>query len=194
MTQLGIKNACRWLDWSEDKVRKAFSEVVASGLIVAPDDRQLPAMSGNDRQLPGNDLLRIEENREEKRREEENVAPSVSAKPLAAAPADLDEIGHILSDRKVTVTLQHSWLEAFPDPLWIIAEIRKALAWEAANPARKKRNFGAFMTRWMSKGWDQRKGLVAITQVQTKTPEELELEAYVKRMRETKLTDFGDVP
>lgn len=63
----------------------------------------------------------------------------------------------IFNERKISLKLQERWTQAFPDIPWIAQEINKALAWEAANPTRRKKNFGAFVTRWMTKGWDVRK-------------------------------------
>lgn len=62
-----------------------------------------------------------------------------------------------LQKRSVKKEVQQRWLDAFPDAAWIVGEVRKALAWEDANPTRRKKNFGAFITRWLTKGWDYRK-------------------------------------
>lgn len=89
-------------------------------------------------------------------KKEGKVAP---IKNLIAAdfPLELGLISDVLIYRNVKPELAISWLSAFPDSSWIVSEVRKALAWETANPKRFKRNFGAFMTNWMNKGWDQRR-------------------------------------
>lgn len=91
---------------------------------------------------------------------ERTVAPSdesLRAEATRLFPNEYSEISEILEDRKVTVKLAWAWFAAFPDKRWVMGEIRKGLTWEAANPQRKKKDFGKFMTNWMNKGWDQRK-------------------------------------
>ncbi len=73
------------------------------------------------------------------------------------AIAELLLVDKIITPRGVPEKLQRSWLETFPDVDWIVLEIRKANAWELSNSKRKKKNFGAFITRWLTKGWDERK-------------------------------------
>lgn len=66
-------------------------------------------------------------------------------------------IDTVVQERKISEQVQLSWTQAFPDPEWVMAEIRKAIAWEASNPIRRKVNFSAFITRWLAKDWDRRK-------------------------------------
>ena len=88
--------------------------------------------------------------------ERTDIAPSSPSDKLEAI-AEFEPIRSILESRKVSVKIQRSWLEAYPDPDWLLSEIRKALSWEIANPKRTKKNFGAFMTNWFSRGWDRRR-------------------------------------
>lgn len=99
---------------------------------------------------------RQEEIREEERREEKSAEQSVPNVLAVIAPA-FEEISGTLASRGVGVKVQHAWLEAFPDGHWIIGEVRKAIAWESANPKRRKKNFGAFMTNWLTRSWDRRR-------------------------------------
>jgi hypothetical protein len=62
-----------------------------------------------------------------------------------------------LIERKAKGTLVRGWLEIFPEPDWILGELRKAHIWEEANPRKKKKDFGKFMTNWLTRGWDSRK-------------------------------------
>lgn len=63
----------------------------------------------------------------------------------------------VFTDRDVSSKITGSWEMAYPDPAWVIGEIHKAIAWENANPTRRKKDFGRFMTNWLNKGWDRRR-------------------------------------
>ena len=62
-------------------------------------------------------------------------------KPLEAVISCFQSLSETFRERSVTEKVQQSWIEAFPDSEWITEEIRKALAWELANPIRRKKNF-----------------------------------------------------
>lgn len=83
-----------------------------------------------------------------------NIAPSVFSKQLEA---DFSDLIDLFNQRQVKPKLVEGWVKAFPDVPWIKQEVFKAIAWEDSNPVRKKKNFGAFLTRWMTSGWDRRK-------------------------------------
>lgn len=51
----------------------------------------------------------------------------------------------------VTHRVQQAWVEAYHDPAWICAEMRKANAWIAANPKKAAKDFGRFFTSWLSR-------------------------------------------
>jgi hypothetical protein len=72
-------------------------------------------------------------------------------------PKSYLSIHPILLGRRVTQKLSETWEIAFPDSDWVVQQINKAIAWEAANPKRMKKDFGKFMTNWMNKGWDERR-------------------------------------
>jgi hypothetical protein len=76
---------------------------------------------------------------------------------LASAPEIFSGIAEVLTSRGVSVETQHAWSEAYPEADWICGEVRKAIAWETANPSRRKKNFGKFMTNWLNSGWDKRR-------------------------------------
>lgn len=65
-------------------------------------------------------------------------------------------IKEIILERKVNAKSQKAILEAFPDAPWVISEIRKMIAWEAANPSNKKKNFARFATNWLTRSWDKK--------------------------------------
>lgn len=67
------------------------------------------------------------------------------------------EMSDVFDQRNVKAKVTCSWVEAYPDPEWVMQEIRKALAWEVANSGRKKKDFGRFMTNWLARGWDKRR-------------------------------------
>lgn len=56
--------------------------------------------------------------------------------------------------RRVSEEKQTSFLEAFPDPRWIVQESIKAISWEKVNS--KKKDFSRFLFNWFSRGWDRR--------------------------------------
>jgi hypothetical protein len=88
--------------------------------------------------------------------EQTNEGCSERFERSGTAIAEFKVLETVLVEREVGEGLQRQWLETFPDAAWVISEIRKALLWETANPVRRKKRFGAFVTRWLTKGWDQR--------------------------------------
>jgi hypothetical protein len=85
------------------------------------------------------------------------------------------KVAKVLADRKVSAKTQLSWLDAYPDTRWIQQEILKAVAWETANPKKKKRHFARFMGGWLSRGWDKYTAKLPNSAINTKplSPEEL---------------------
>lgn len=77
----------------------------------------------------------------------------------AISPFDSnDVIGELL--KNVTHQLQKGWVETYPDPDWIMTELKRANVWILANPKRAPKDFGRFMSSWLSKGFESyRKGL-----------------------------------
>jgi len=58
-------------------------------------------------------------------------------------------------ERKVSAEAQQAFLDAYPDPKWVAQQVFKALAWEATNPAKRKKKFARFLGNWFSRGWDE---------------------------------------
>lgn len=50
--------------------------------------------------------------------------------------------------------LRRAWSLAYPN-LNVLEEVRKAHAWEVANPARQKRNRPRFLSNWLGRAWDK---------------------------------------
>lgn len=96
------------------------------------------------------------EEEEEKEGKGTDISSEQSRDLLEALP-EFSSISELLKLRRVSTKVQASWLAAFPDAHWVIGEIMKAVAWEEANPKRRKVNFGAFLTNWFSRGWDRRR-------------------------------------
>lgn len=92
--------------------------------------------------------------------EEEKIAPNDPPDRFAAVGA-YASLSPVFLERKVTQEVQRRWQAAFPDSEWVVTSIQKALAWEAAHPNRRKKNFAAFMTNWMTRDWDKRRGITA---------------------------------
>lgn len=116
-------------------------------------DRQANASKRKPPTLTPSLSLSLSQAHSQKKKKAESVPAELSSAPVPG----LESLESVFQERNVSSKLQATWLNAFPDPSWICSEIRKALAWEAANPNRKKKNFGAFMTRWMTSGWDKRR-------------------------------------
>ncbi len=79
----------------------------------------------------------------------------------------------------VTQRTQDHWVEAYPDTEWLKTEISKAAAWVEANPKKRPKTYGAFLSNWFSRGWeDHRKRIPSVK------PEngESSLEKYAKEM------------
>lgn len=107
--------------------------------------------------VPSVQQNRIEENRgEEKKEEDSSELLEKAHEPAPAFLPQFSEIKEILQNRNVEIKVQKAWLLAYPDAPWIMQQIKKALAWEAANPQRKKKHFGRFMGNWFSRDWDKR--------------------------------------
>jgi len=71
--------------------------------------------------------------------------------------SEFSPLEEIFKTRRVTEKMQRAFLDAFPDPEWISQEVRRAVAWEEANPKRKKKDFPKFLMNWFSNGWDSRR-------------------------------------
>lgn len=60
----------------------------------------------------------------------------------------------------VTEDVQRAWIKTYPGIEWIEQEIKRADVWIKANPAKKPKDFGRFMSSWLSRGFENyRKGL-----------------------------------
>ena len=65
----------------------------------------------------------------------------------------------------VSLKVQASWLAAYQDAGWIVGEVLKANAWIEANPKKRPKQFGKFMTNWLSRGWEMhRRGIQSVRQ------------------------------
>lgn len=69
---------------------------------------------------------------------------------------EFEPIREIVIERAITTKSQQAILSAFPDAPWVITEIKKMIAWEAANPSNKKKNFARFATNWLTRSWDKK--------------------------------------
>lgn len=100
---------------------------------------------------------REEKIREEKSREEENREEGIATRGRVCSLPCYASLESVFSEREVSEEIQTRWTEAFPDTEWVVEQIRQALAWESAVPNRKKKKFGAFITGWLTRGWDKRR-------------------------------------
>lgn len=109
---------------------------------------------------------------EQDRTEQDRTLCSAIEKNSISHPEAYGAVVHVFESREVAPEITATWVDAFPDPGWVVAEVHKALAWEGANSTRKKKNFGRFMTNWLTRGWDRR-----ITTAPTKNYAERRYEA-----------------
>lgn len=90
----------------------------------------------------------------------------------AIDPFDCEGTREALS--KVKRSVQERWLAAYADANWIKQELLKALAWEAANPRKRSKDFGRFMTNWLSNGWERYRKTIPTGALVNTTPINLE--------------------
>jgi hypothetical protein len=102
------------------------------------------------------------------------------APPKALEPTSIPEFSdsktliEAFEERNVSLDSQRLWLEVFPDPSWVKMQLLLAIAWEKANPRRKKKNFAAFVNRWLAKDWDRHTAAIpasGVTPIRPKSPE-----------------------
>lgn len=103
---------------------------------------------------------KIKNKEEEKEEDKEYMASNdFSESSLPEIHPDLNSISEIIIERKISFKSQQAILQAFPEPQFVISEIKKMLAWEAANPSNKKKNFSRFATNWLTRSWDSRRAI-----------------------------------
>lgn len=155
--------AQKWLKFLE-KTGRISVETCPRGTLVTVlnyDEYQSPLEDGRPKDEQSSNTTRTQ--REHKpalnnkgNKGTKNISSEQSSKPIVALE-ELKPIHATIQERDISTNVQKSWLEAFPEPEWIIGEIRKALAWEASNPRRRKKQFSKFMTSWLTRSWDSRK-------------------------------------
>jgi hypothetical protein len=74
-------------------------------------------------------------------------------------PIQLQGCHEIWLARGVKPKQLETMLQAFPDPSFILGEAKKAVAWEEANPQRRKKDFARFLNNWLARAWDSRRVL-----------------------------------
>jgi len=80
------------------------------------------------------------------------------AKGAWAIPPELADLELYAADQKLCTAwegLIRAWRQSFPR-MNILAEVRKAHAWEVANPERRKRRRGAYLNGWISRSHQDR--------------------------------------
>ncbi len=89
-------------------------------------------------------------------RDEVYSAPTESTALIESLkPYDLEsKLQLAFIERKVPTKMQQALLDAYPNPKWVAQQIFKALAWEALNPIKRKKNFPRFLGNWFSRSWD----------------------------------------
>lgn len=95
------------------------------------------------------------EERDELKEEEDGTesSPKTSVPP----PVDLKDLALYVADTMLCEqyeALKVGWAKAYPG-INLLAEIRKAHAWEISNPVKRKINRAPFLNRWLGKAQDQ---------------------------------------
>lgn len=90
------------------------------------------------------------------RREEKDISTVLELKPSNTGAISEFAKNDLIKNhlREVSPTAQEAWLAAYFDSQWIQREICKAIAWVEANPRKRPKSFGRFMTNWLSAGWE----------------------------------------
>lgn len=81
-----------------------------------------------------------------------------SSPPPIEVPSDLKDLPLYAADVKLCngwAELSPAWGQAFPG-IDVVAEVRKAHAWEVANPARRKVNRPRFLAGWLARAQDSK--------------------------------------
>jgi hypothetical protein len=87
-------------------------------------------------------------------------SPPAKVKPSGAIPVLAEKPGLVALLHDVSHHVQEAWLLAYQDLDWIGREILKAQAWILANPHKRPKKFGRFMTNWLANGFERhRRGL-----------------------------------
>lgn len=84
------------------------------------------------------------------------VHVQAAAKAPAAVPAELEGLRLYAEDQKLVsrwAELREAWDQAYPY-LDVLGEIRKAHAWEVANPSLRKVNRARFLGNWLARAQD----------------------------------------
>jgi len=99
--------------------------------------------------------LRGPEEQEKKGTARSDGKPSLRAD----VPPELADLELYAEDQKLCdrwATLLPVWVKAYPG-VDVVAEVRKANAWEVANPEKRKVNRPRFLTNWLSRAQDRPK-------------------------------------
>jgi len=120
-----------------------------------PDEQRDNGSSENVREIPGNsprargtELKGIEKNRTEENKYFCSEPKNVS-KPSAIYFSFEDEKFHNITKKQIQL-----WKDAYP-AVDISTEIRRAAAWMAANPAKKKKQWKRFLMGWLSRAQER---------------------------------------
>ena len=83
----------------------------------------------------------------------DTVPRKVNKKELTTTAPELEELRLYRNDEKLRKRwpdLLEAWRQAYPG-VDILAEVRKAHAWEMANPSKRKRDRARFLTNWLGR-------------------------------------------
>jgi hypothetical protein len=94
-----------------------------------------------------------------KQSNEEGGQPNSEELASLVFPPELESCNHLWLARGVKPKQLETMLQAFPDPSFILGEAKKAVAWEEANPQRRKKDFARFLNNWLARAWDSRRVL-----------------------------------
>jgi hypothetical protein len=81
---------------------------------------------------------------------------AISSQPPTSPPSELAELPFYAADKRLCSRWREvypAWQKAYP-AVDIIAEVRKAYAWETANPKRKKTDRCKFLNSWLARTQD----------------------------------------
>jgi hypothetical protein len=156
LIKLSLRHADRIGRFSERDVKSAIAKLIELGCVRIVNQSTNADVTQTSRTQHATDG-RTDETNETDETDVDSSEQETSGFQLAAIP----EFSHstrllkIFQERRVTADAQKAWLDAYPDPPWVEQQILKAVAWEIANPKKRKKNFAHFINNWLSRDWDK---------------------------------------
>ena len=150
-----VEHFCYHTRQKPKDVHATIQKLMQKQIVEARDRDGIVAGSYGDRDLAVTEQNRTGQNKTEQNKTEQNTTRSDQS-PIVF-PDGVAELESLWLARGVKPTQLEAMLKAFPEPAWIMGEAKKAVAWEEANPSRRKKDFARFLNNWLARAWDSRR-------------------------------------